>query len=479
MSFFEPWKYIKSEMCKGYHSPVVEYIVYFSIVAGCYSDCIQTYPTNTVTRHHMTITVNCLTFILLTFCIVGVIINTLPHIEVLPSIYPVLNTPTPTPHYSNNLLSVNNETLLFHRDVRNSFKMLNKQMDVMKSLMGSLRDQLATLKPVSSGQTQPECEFGPVVQGTWHENSGVWEWSNNDHNCRLQLPAEHRTACIFKHSQIMFLGDSQMYMLFDTVLRSLSLSNCTNVKSNGRCGILGDYMGIQELSHEQWRPPNFTQLEGPVANGLANPGCTDCSGCDAKQYKCEHTSGSSVILEYLPMEFTRDVELQSVVAGSTQENMLHYMSRNNNLHSTLVVLNAGVHDLVVVNRLVGGQAEFDSVEALAEAEFASTMHSLQNTYKQNIMWLASLLARHNVTKALFVATAPVRQPHPHTNTLVKVFNQHAFEVMALLGYMFLDTYSLLSSQQAQQLYSDDVHAYAAGGIYYETVLDLVLRVFLC
>lgn len=423
----------------------------------------------------MTILVTHFVPLLIVIAAIGGLVGSFSHLYVLPHVLPTVDTPT-QPHYTD---TGHNEAQLFYRDTRDSFKMLNKRFDIFESQVGSLKDLFATFKRTSTDEIKQHCAFGSVVQGSWHENSGVWEWSSNNGHCKPQLAPETRTSCIMKHNRIVFLGDSQMYRLFHSVLSGMSLTTCENLKSGGRCGMLGGYMGIQELPHAEYHKPNYTLLEGPVGNGLSNPGCADCSGCDAKLYRCRDGTGRSIDLEYLPMEFVRDLELQSVVAGTTQENMLYYLSRDQSWHDSLVLLNAGIHDLVVIERLAGGDAEFDKVEAMTESEFISITQFASDMYHRNVMWLASLLVQHNVTNALFVATAALRQPRPHANAIIQAFNQRAFEAMALSQHGFLDTFTMLNSPNAQALYNDYVHASGAGGVYYDTVRDLVLRVTHC
>ena len=177
------------------------------------------------------------------------------------------------------------------------------------------------------------------------------------------------------------------------------------------------------------------------------------------------------------MEFIRDVELQSVLARTSQENFMHYLAQSDSVNNSIFVLNAGVHDLLVVDLLASGRRKqktaFKKLESLTEKELSS-LSSKADLYESNVKWLASLFKQYNVSSATFLATAEIKQPRPHTNMLIKTFNQRAFSAMISAGYSYLDTISLLDSQQAQSLYSDWVHTHL-GGIYYETVQDLLLR----
>ena len=365
------------------------------------------------------------------------------------------------------------------------FKALNKRLDSLQSLLGSLRDQFTTLKieqhtqaGVGSGNAilQYSCDFGRTVLGKWDlsDTTHTWEWSNGC--CKPYVTPEKRTSCLLRFPKLVFLGDSQMAMLFRVIHRSLSSFSCVQIKSGGRCGNLGDYYHIEELIHGDYQKPNVSRLEGPLAYGLANPGCSDCSGCDSLLYKCVSKDGDTIELEYLAMEFIRDVELQSVLSRTSQENIMHYLAQSDSINKSVFVLNAGLHDLLILDVLAGGGeiTWFSLLESATEIEFSS-LPNVVDMYEANVLWLLSLFKRYNVSKATFMATSALKQPHPRTNMLIKAINQRAFSAMASAGYSYLDTFPMLDSQEAQFLYEDIMHAGNGGGIYYETVQDLLLR----
>ena len=155
---------------------------------------------------------------------------------------------------------------------------------------------------------------------------------------------------------------------------------------------------------------------------------------------------------------------------------MHYLAQSDSIKNSVFVLNAGLHDLLILDVLAGGGETtlFSLLESATEIEFSS-LPNVVDMYEANVLWLLSLFKRYNVSKATFMATSALKQPHPRTNMLIKAINQRAFLAMASAGYSYLDTFPMLDSQEAQFLYEDIMHAGNGGGIYYETVQDLLLR----
>ena len=374
-----------------------------------------------------------------------------------------------------------NSNEILQRFTKDSFKSLNKRLDSMQSHLGSLSDKFSMLKMQQSTDLdttithgQHKCDFGTQVKGNWEvSNSGTWEWTNGF--CKAYVIPDRRVSCLLRFPKYVFLGDSQMYHLFLVIIRSLSTFSCVSVRTGARCGNLGNYYRIQELQHAEYQKPNFSKLEGPLVYGLSNPGCSDCGGCDAALFTCQSKAGETISLEYLPMEFIKDVELQSVLARTSQENIMHYLAQSDSVNNSIFVLNSGLHDLLVVDLLAGArQGEYEKLESLTEKELFSLL-STADIYESNVKWLASLFKQYNVSSVTFLATSAIKQPRPNTNMLIKTFNQHAFSAMVSTGHSYLDTFSLLDSQKTQSLFSDVVHVHHGGSIYYETVRDLLLR----
>lgn len=159
---------------------------------------------------------------------------------------------------------------------------------------------------------------------------------------------------------IVLLGDSVMRLLFHTIHENPScklLRGGATGTAAGRCELL-EYMGLEKGI---WVPPRLG-LEGPHPKlfGGQNPFCSDlgCSYrvCDqhyAQSWHCPTSSPESTpcasppctggrVVEYLPVEFARDVEQPSRNTTTTQESVALYLQQD---PRDLCVLNAGIHDM--------------------------------------------------------------------------------------------------------------------------------------
>ncbi|CAG2217690.1 unnamed protein product [Mytilus edulis] len=115
---------------------------------------------------------------------------------------------------------------------------------------------------------------------------------------------------------------------------------CKVQKQAGRCNLIS-YMGQQRRSN--WTKPSST--EGPVGYGLTHPFCTDCSGCNSALFNC-----GEIKIEYISVEYARDVEIQSTIGNTTQEAILHMKQFVVTLIQTLQMyesLISGLHDMVL------------------------------------------------------------------------------------------------------------------------------------
>jgi hypothetical protein len=137
----------------------------------------------------------------------------------------------------------------------------------------------------------------------------------------------------------IFLGDSTIWRLFSRspLLEHLSTEisgppcpgySCENTKA-GRCDN-DQILGFHRV--ETWQVPN--KREGPVVFGLENPFCLDCGGCLSQLLHCTPPQGEAVMEEcekqkpsggYFSIEFARDVELQSRLYDTTQQNFAQYL----------------------------------------------------------------------------------------------------------------------------------------------------------
>ena len=139
---------------------------------------------------------------------------------------------------------------------------------------------------------------------------------------------------------VLFLGDSTMYKFWKEA-RQLQRRNPDSVKiiRASRCNWLQSF-GIKPSI--VWQKPNRTR-EGPVLFGLGHNWCTDCSGCNSHVLIPKRKADSFFLMDYIAVEFARDVEMQSVLGNTTQETLSKYLQQQGKLYS-LCVMNSGFHD---------------------------------------------------------------------------------------------------------------------------------------
>merc|ERR1740130_832739 len=191
-----------------------------------------------------------------------------------------------------------------------------------------------------------------------------------------------------------------------------------------------EFMGMQRSAH--WVPPIPDSKEGPLFHGLKNPFCTDCLGCDASQVQCA-TNGNSnqsrVVefdLEYLPMEFSRDRELQSTEGATTQATIAAYL-RKRSYPADAILIRQGFHDL----ELEGMQVE-DYVQHVHD-----NLRSLKSS-AQLIIWLSSSFTLSNDNKKIAVWNNAVR------SMIAKEFSD----------VFILDSFKM---SQVNNMHTDSVH----------------------
>ena len=109
-------------------------------------------------------------------------------------------------------------------------------------------------------------------------------------------------------------------------------------------------------------------MEGPTGYGLEHPHCSDCSGCNADFLECEikepivnwqqvvDARDSIRFGGYFNVEFCRDVELQTPLFHTTQENVAFYLSNAFNSQSNLkiwqkpiCIVSSASHDMTIQN----------------------------------------------------------------------------------------------------------------------------------
>ena len=267
----------------------------------------------------------------------------------------------------------------------------------------------------------------------------------------LHYPAD-RYLCL-EGRRVAILGDSQMNQV--AIRLSKILGNCTRTRLGSRCGETRSYLGLSDIPSGEYTHPGPS--EGPVIHGLQNlgSGCRDCKGCDAKLFVCRDGIHHTTI-EYIAVEFARDVSLQSSAYSTTQENVGLYLSKQN---VSYVVYNTGLHDT-----------------ALKDASSKS--------YERNLIWYSGVLKKFlPLATFLWVDTMPVvktKQPDKWKgvthNDIISGYNKVASRIAHDLGHQRISPFGILQLPYFSTMTADGVHYSKDGGVFYDMLAaDILLH----
>jgi len=251
--------------------------------------------------------------------------------------------------------------------------------------------------------------------------------------------------------RLLMFGDSTMWKLshykrgmIRNALKTLNLCNpkylCKRIGGR-RCDSVKN---LQQQRAAVWNPPNLSLGEGPHKYGLKNPFCTDCDGCSmgiimCKQSKlynattiessCKANDGKLFLHGgYIPIEFARDVELQTPDDSTTQEVLATFLRESYNTAPLvedfglpICVVNTGHHDRVVATR----------------AQFL-----------RNVKWYVGLLTPQCSMIVWITSTAPATDEFKQTKNQTKSWNEGVIQSFRKEG----------SSELLDKLFVVDVHA---------------------
>lgn len=161
-------------------------------------------------------------------------------------------------------------------------------------------------------------------------------WDTTLQSCHQKL-----LPAIGKRRSWVFLGGSEMAKLahYVSLKTPFAAGNVTTHRNS--CQNLA-YYGLPPPDHA-WVPPDETRGEGPSGYGRQNPFCMDCRKC-WNLLKSNHGTTNEYI-EYLVVEYARDVSLPTLVTNTTQETAAYYLGRR---HSPPVcVASAGILDAML------------------------------------------------------------------------------------------------------------------------------------
>ena len=229
------------------------------------------------------------------------------------------------------------------------------------------------------------------VSGSGSKKTLQCIWKPGDDDSCLHLVSEQIDASLLRTSAVpleqhrwLFLGDSTMSRLFanyglkrhfiDTApIRKVCPQYSCNQISTGRCNT-NEVFQLARRQDGQWSSPDYTRGEGPIKFGMENPYCQDCSGCDSALLTCANpqvttescfhgnnntttaATDRGIYGGYISVEFARDVEVQTDLFNTTQENLALYLEREWNSPSLvedfgrpICVVSTGNHDVAIPN----------------------------------------------------------------------------------------------------------------------------------
>jgi hypothetical protein len=288
-------------------------------------------------------------------------------------------------------------------------------------------------------------------------NSISCKWSpETEHECiDLVTQRIHNHLTVPQH-RWMFFGDSTMSLMYlNSNLSSLIESapphcaQCT-LRHAQRCD-LDKLIGMERVA--EWQQPNTSRGEGPVAYGRRVGFCHDCIGCDTRLQECEPLPdptcdhAQTVWGAYWAIEFARDVELQSPMYNTTQENVVAYIRDHWNtvpdMNAPICVALAGIHDMAVYRITLPTYIE-------SFRWYLSLLHSVCS----HVIWLGN--ARMGGAKEYSQTTSKsyawnrameqvLQEEDPSRNTFWDVFDRSLLWNMSGNVHMELDWYAALGS----------------------------------
>jgi hypothetical protein len=151
----------------------------------------------------------------------------------------------------------------------------------------------------------------------------------------------------------LLFGDSTVARIVSST-RRCATSNETFRYRCDHCKLL---TSTESIRVQNWKKPNATLGEGPVAFGLLNPTCSDCLGCYPEILLKKDKETKNVLeqrIQYFPVEFARDVTAQCPAVGvtTTQEAVQYYLKQNFPQHGyqwnmTTCLVSVGFHDMAI------------------------------------------------------------------------------------------------------------------------------------
>ena len=252
----------------------------------------------------------------------------------------------------------------------------------------------------------------------------IWQPHGDDglDNCRKLLQRRVIEPLLHNNNNnaappppVYMFGDSTMFRLYNSTSLRTRLSatasqqqqqqhHACTLRTTDWCNMTYGHPATLDVA--DYRKPDVTK-EGPVTTGWHKPGCSDCGGCESHFLDCPTTttttsSTTSTIGGFVHMEFARDVEWQTELYSTTQENLAHLLLPDKH---AICFVGAGLHDMIM------------------------PLHS-RARFQRNVAWLVRLLVleQHNVCQHVvwILNNAPLYEQHEnYTQTVETVRDWNA------------------------------------------------------
>jgi hypothetical protein len=239
----------------------------------------------------------------------------------------------------------------FYLKIPSSWKIKNEGNTTIPTNEDIFADQSYGTAIEAERYRRPEpLRCGPqLTPTTVLQSSKYCSWNADLQDCYQKLEQE------MKHtSSWVFLGGPDMSTLADYVSRKWPYQNATvnvSTRRNPCQNLL--YYGLPPPRHS-WQPPNASLGEGPTGYGLEHPYCADCRNCwnvllDASVNDTVNNvaTPNRRYVEYLVVEYARDVSVQTSITNTTQDTVSYYLRLK---QPQVCVVSVGLYDATIANQ---------------------------------------------------------------------------------------------------------------------------------
>eukprot|EP00173_Palmaria_palmata_P001041 Plantae.Rhodophyta-Palmaria_palmata.ctg1547.p1 GENE.Plantae.Rhodophyta-Palmaria_palmata.ctg1547~~Plantae.Rhodophyta-Palmaria_palmata.ctg1547.p1 ORF type:complete len:469 (-),score=28.09 Plantae.Rhodophyta-Palmaria_palmata.ctg1547:282-1688(-) len=296
-------------------------------------------------------------------------------------------------------------------------------------------------------------------------------WSpRDDTECiRTASPAIASSNSHTRRRRWLFLGDSTMYQMVNhgglggqmtrTAVKALQASCPKLVCKSARAGRCNTNDIFHMPRSKEWIRPSAS--EGPMMHGLQNPFCQDCMGCNSNFLECTvsdtqataiTTSSSSPLCSlnnntqvdlshggYVSVEFARDVEVQSDLYTTTQENMIHYLKSSWNSERLVqefgrpvCVVSTGIHDVTIPNMTMP-------------------------IYLENVEWYLNLLNGQCDHVVWLSNTCPLTKDYAQQKSQTALWNLAVLEILKGDAFVEKSTFIDVFNASIRWPHGDNIH----------------------